>query len=97
MKVPWKSPDVLYPPPHPSFLEIHSFTSIAKAMKGSAGNYELDDDDDANEELSKPMEVQNEQVRIWLDSLSYSREIASLDIGAENKHHFEMLADMEGV
>ncbi|KIM81728.1 hypothetical protein PILCRDRAFT_37892, partial [Piloderma croceum F 1598] len=43
VKAPWESPDVLYPPPHPSFLEMHYFTSIAKAMKGDAGNYELDD------------------------------------------------------
>ena len=55
MKAPWKSPDVLYPPPHPSFLEMHYFTSIVKALKGGTGDYEHDDDDE--EELSEPAEV----------------------------------------
>lgn len=81
MKAPWESPDVLYPPPHPSFLEMHYFTSIAKAMKGGAGDYELDDDDDDYDELSEPAEARNEEVRIWLDSSSYGREITSLDVG----------------
>ena len=40
---PWDSPDVLYPPPLPAFLEMHYLTSIANAMKGSR---ELDDDDE---------------------------------------------------
>ena len=97
MKVPWESPDVLYPPPHPSFLGMHYFTSIAKAMKGGAGDYELDDDDDDEEELSEPAEVRNEEVRIWLDSSSYGKKITSLDVGAENKGLFEMLADMQGI
>jgi hypothetical protein len=56
VKAPWKSPDVLYPPPHPSFLEMHYFTSIVKALKGGTGDYEHDDDDD-EEELSEPAEV----------------------------------------
>ena len=54
-------------------------------MKGGSGDYELDDDNNNNEELSEPLEVRNEEVRIWLDSLSYGREITSLDVGAENK------------
>ena len=52
MKAPWDRQDLLYPPPHPAFLEMHYFTSISKAMKGSEDNCELDDDDDY-EELSE--------------------------------------------
>jgi hypothetical protein len=69
---------VLYPPPHPAFLEIHYFTSISRAMKGSGDDCELDDDDQGYEELSEPEEVQNEQVRIWLDGLLSGREIMSV-------------------
>ena len=39
-------------------------------MQGSGDDYELDDDDDDYEELSEPEEVQNDQVKIWLDGLS---------------------------
>ena len=39
-------------------------------MQGSGDDYQLDDDDDDYEELSEPEEVQNEQVRTWLDGLS---------------------------
>jgi hypothetical protein len=46
VNAPWDRPDLLYPPPLPAFLEMHYFTSIAKAMKGSADDYEPDDDDD---------------------------------------------------
>jgi hypothetical protein len=67
---------------------MHYFTSIANAMKGGAGDYELDDDDEEEEELSEPAEVRDEDVRIWLDSSSYGREITSLDVGAENKGPF---------
>ncbi|KIM72616.1 hypothetical protein PILCRDRAFT_15965 [Piloderma croceum F 1598] len=35
VKAPWDRRDVLYPPPHPVFLEMHYFTSISKAMEGS--------------------------------------------------------------
>ena len=70
MKAPWARPDDLYPPPLPHFLRLHYSTSIANAMKGSADDHELDDDDDEYEELSEPEEVQNDQVKIWLDGLS---------------------------
>jgi len=36
---------------------MHYITSIAKAMKGSGDDYELDDDDDDYEELSELEEV----------------------------------------
>jgi len=98
VKAPWERKDVLYPPPHPAFLEMHYFTSIVRAMKGSGDDCELDDDDDEDyEELSELEEVQNEQVRIWLDGLSSSREITSpLDFTVENKGNIEMSADMRG-
>ena len=67
MKAPWDTPDVLYPPPLPAFLQMHYFTSISKAMKGSGDDYELDDDED-DEELSEPGDIQNDEVRIWIDS-----------------------------
>ena len=57
MKAPWDSPNVFYPPPLPAFLEMHYITSIAKAMKGSGDDCELDDDDDDYEELSELEEV----------------------------------------
>jgi hypothetical protein len=98
VKAPWDRQDVLYPPPHPAFLEMHYLTSISRAMKGSGDDCELDDDDDDYEELSELKEVQNEQVRIWLNGLSSGREImSSLDFTAENKGNIEMLADMRGV
>jgi hypothetical protein len=82
---------VFYPPPHPSFLELHYFTSISRAMEGSKDNYELDDDDEDYEELSEPEEVQNEQVRTWLDGLSSGRDItSSLDFTAENKGNIDV-------
>ena len=67
---------MLYPPPHPAFLELHYFTSISRAMKGSGDDCELDDDDDDEdyEELAELEEVQTKQVRIWLDGLSSDRE-----------------------
>ena len=67
MKAPWDCRDVLYPPPHPVFLEMHYFTSISRAMQGSVHDCALDDDDEDYEELSEPEAVQNEQARIWLD------------------------------
>jgi len=98
VKAPWDSPYVLYPPPLPAFFEMHYFTSIANAMEGSGDDCKLDDDDEDYEELSEPEEVQNEQVRIWLDGPSSGREItSSLDFTAENKGNIEMLADMRGV
>ena len=53
-------------------------------MKGR-DDCELDDDDDDDdyEELSELEEVQNEQVRIWLDGSLSGR--LSLDFTAENK------------
>ena len=42
MKAPWDSPNVLFPPPLPTFLEMHYAASIAKAMKGGGDDYELD-------------------------------------------------------
>jgi hypothetical protein len=94
VKAPWVNEDVLFPPPHPSFLEIHYFTSITKAMKGDAGDYDLDEDDEV---LSEPEEVRNDEVSIWLDGSSYGREITPLDGGAVNKNHFAMLADRQGL
>ena len=83
MKAPWDRQDVLYPSPHPAFLELHYFTSISEAMKGSGDVCELDDDDEDYEELSENDEdyeelsdmekLKNEQVRIWLDSSSSGR------------------------
>jgi hypothetical protein len=67
---------VLYPPPLPAFFEMHFFTSIAKAMKGSGDDYELDDNEDY-EELSEPEEVQNDDVRIWLDGSLSGGEITA--------------------
>ena len=70
VKAPWDTPDVLYPPPHPVFLQMHYFTSIAKAMnmKGDGDDYELDDDED-DEELSEPGDIQDDEVKkIWIDS-----------------------------
>ncbi|KIM81053.1 hypothetical protein PILCRDRAFT_9089 [Piloderma croceum F 1598] len=91
VKAPWDLQDVLYPPLHPAFLEIHYFTSISRAMKGSGDNCELDDDDE--EELSELEEVQNEQVRIWLDGSSSGREITSSSgFMAENKGNGELSA-----
>jgi hypothetical protein len=66
------------------------------ASQGSGDDYELDDDVEGDEELSEPVEVRNEQVRIWLDGSLSGREItSSLDIGTENKGDIEMLADMQ--
>ena len=48
---------MLYPPPHPTFLEMHYCTSISRAMEASGDNREPDDDDDDNEDLSDPEEV----------------------------------------
>jgi hypothetical protein len=60
-------------------------------MKGGGDDCELDDDDE--EELSELEEVQNEQVRIWLDGSSSGREItSSLDFAAENKGNGELSA-----
>jgi hypothetical protein len=56
---PWDTPDALYPPPHPAFLERHYFASIAKAMK---------DDDEDDEEVSEPGDIQNNEVEIWINS-----------------------------
>ena len=61
MKAPWECQDELYPPPHPTFLELHYLTSISKAMKGSGEDYELDDDDEDYEELSEPEGVHDER------------------------------------
>jgi len=95
VKAPWDSPYVLYPPPLSAFLEMHYYTSIAKAMKGSEDDYELDDDHEDCGELSELEEVQNEQVKIWLDGSSPGREItSSFEFTAENKGNDEMLADM---
>jgi hypothetical protein len=74
VKAPWDSPYVLYPPPFPAFLEMHYCIFIAKAMKGSGDDYELDDDDDDCEELPELEGAQNEQVIIWLDGSSSGRE-----------------------
>ncbi|KIM92275.1 hypothetical protein PILCRDRAFT_117680 [Piloderma croceum F 1598] len=57
VKAPWDRQDVLYPPPHPAFLEMHYFTSISRAMKDSEDDCELDDNDENYEELSEPEEV----------------------------------------
>jgi len=35
VKSSWDCQDVLYPPLHPFFLEMHYCTSISRAMKGS--------------------------------------------------------------
>ena len=43
---PWDYQDKLDPPPLPTFLKLHYFTSISSAMKGSEDNCELDDNDD---------------------------------------------------
>jgi len=76
---------------------MHYITSIAKAMKGSGDDYELDDDDDDYKELSELEEVQDEQVRIWLDGLPSGREImSSFDFTTENKGNVDMLADYAG-
>jgi len=56
VKAPWDSPNVLYPPPHPDFLKLHYVTSIANAMKGSGGDYELDVDDDDDYEGPSELE-----------------------------------------
>jgi hypothetical protein len=53
VKAPWDRQDVLFPPPHPAFLELHYFTSISRNMKGSGDNEELDNDDEDYEELSE--------------------------------------------
>lgn len=98
MKAPWQHEHVLYPPPLPAFLEMHYWSSISKAMKGSGDDCELDDDDEDFEELSELKEIQNERVRIWLDGSLSGREItSSLDFTAENKGNIEMLTDMRGV
>ena len=75
---------------------MHFQTSIYKAMKTSGDDCELDDDDDDYEELSEleEVEVQNEQVKTWLDGLS---GMESLDFTAEKKGNIKMLADMRGV
>ena len=88
---------MLYPPPHPSFLDRHYFTSIANAMKGSGDDYELDvdDDDDDDEGLSELEEIQNEQVRIWLDGLSPAT--SSFDFMVDHKDNIETSVDMRGV
>jgi hypothetical protein len=102
VKAPWDSPDVLYPPPLPVFLEMHYFTSIAKAMKGGGDDYELDDDQD-DEELSEPGDIQNDEVRIWIDSSLSGEEImAPWDSMVGNKGNTkmlttEMLAGSQGV
>jgi hypothetical protein len=76
VKAPWERRDVLFPPPHPAFLEMHYFTSIARAMEGSGYDCEPDDDDDEDyEEFAEPEEFQNEQVQNWLDGSLSSREI----------------------
>ena len=106
MKVPWDSPNVLYPPPHPSFLHMHYFTSIANAMKGGGDDYELDvdddddddnddDDDDGDEGPSEVEEIRSEQVRIWLDGLSPAT--SSFDFMVDNKDNIETSVDMRGV
>ena len=43
---PWDRQNMFYPPPHPTFLEMHHFSSISKAMKGNgeeSEDYEVDD------------------------------------------------------
>lgn len=37
---------MLFPPPLPTFLEMHYAASIAKAMKGGGDDYELDADNE---------------------------------------------------
>jgi hypothetical protein len=59
VKAPWDHQDVLYPPPHPAFLEMHYFSSISRAMKGGGDDCELDDGDEDYEELSDQEEVEN--------------------------------------
>lgn len=56
VKAPWDGSNILFPPPLPAFLEIHYFLSIAKAMKGGGGDYELDGDGDDYQELCEPEE-----------------------------------------
>jgi len=63
VKAPWDRQDLLHPPPHPAFLEMHYFTSISKAMKGGGDDCELDDDDEDYEELS---EIEGDYVVIGL-------------------------------
>jgi len=57
VKAPWDHQDVAYPPPHPTFLEMHYFSLISKAMKGSAEDNEVDDEDKDYEELASPEDV----------------------------------------
>jgi hypothetical protein len=45
VKAPWDCQDAFYPAPHPTFLEMHYFSSISKAMEGSGEDYEVDDED----------------------------------------------------
>jgi len=95
VKAPWDSPNVLYPPPLPTFLEMHYITSIANAMQGSEDDYELDvDDDDDHEGPSELEEIQNEQVRIWLDGLSPAT--SSFDFMVDNKGNIETSAGAVG-
>jgi hypothetical protein len=97
VEAPWDSPDVLYPPPLPAFLQMHYFTSIAKAMKGSGDDYELDDDED-DEELSEPGDIQNDGVRIWIESSLSGGEItAPWDCMMGNKGNTEMLTGSQEV
>ncbi|KAF5386188.1 hypothetical protein D9615_002388 [Tricholomella constricta] len=78
VKAPWNGADILFPPPHSSFLEMHYVTSIANSMKGGGIDYRLEDDEDDEEELSEPEEVHNEDVRIWLEkSISSCGEITA--------------------
>jgi hypothetical protein len=67
---------------------MHYITSIANAMKGSGDDYELDVDD--YEDYGGPSEleeIQNEQVRIWLDGLSPGT--SSFDFMADNKGQYQ--------
>lgn len=97
MKAPWDHPDVLYPPPHAVFLEMHYHTSIAMAMKANGDDYEPDGDDDY-EKLSEPEEVQNEAVRIRLDgSLSGKEVTASRDFTVGDKGNIEVLTDIQAL
>ena len=92
VKAPWDSPDALFPPPHPLFLNMHYSTSIAKAMKARGDDDELDDDEDyEGPDSFEVEEVQDEQVRVWLGDLSPS---TSYDLTVDSKGNTGMLTDM---
>jgi hypothetical protein len=65
VKAPWDCQDLLYPPPHPAFLEMHYFTSISKAIKGSRDDHKLDDDNDGDDDDDEEEEEEEEEEELF--------------------------------